>query len=216
VFFTGGTTEIQQNIAKDQSRYIKSSLKQSSYLPTNTVGSREQSATASPTPNSSNSKAHLPGRISVAYAEIEALTNEKISIARQIVELLTRTRARLDGDLSKVRILQGESPEDIRPSVSPNVAHQLTLSSPYGTKRFVGSDTAVIGSGVSPVIQIGESLRTAAGVGKSDTTHSMSTSGSGYNKSKSHFSPLLQGVGKNHRLAGTEILTPVPPVLISY
>lgn len=189
VFFTGDTTEIHQNIAKDQLKYIKSSLKQSSYLPTDTTGSGEQSATASPTPNGSNSKAHLPDRISAAYTEIEALTTEKISIARQIHELLTRTRARLDGDLSKVRILQGESPEDIRPPVFPNVTHQLTLSSPYGTKRYVGSDSAVIG--VSPIIQIGEGLRTAAGVDKSDTTHSMPASGPGYNnKSKSHFSPF--------------------------
>jgi chromatin modification-related protein YNG2 len=158
-------------------------LKRCSYLPINTTGSGEQGkrATASPPPNDSNSKAHLPGRISAAYAEIEALTNEKNSIARQIIELLTRTRARLDGDLSKVRILQGESPEDIRPSVFPNVA---PLPSPYGTKRNVGGDSSVIG--VGPIIQIGESLRSAAGVGKSDTIHSMpATSGSGYNKSKS-------------------------------
>ena len=112
-----------------------------------------------------------------------------MSIAQQIIDLLTRTCARLGGDLSKVRILQGESPEDIRPSVFPNATHQLALSSPYGTKRYVGSDTAVIG--VSPIIQIGESLRTAAGVEKSDTIHSMPVSGPGYNnKSKSHFSPF--------------------------
>ena len=185
LLFTGGMTEIQRNIAKDQSKYIKSSLKQSSYIPTSATGSGEQSANGlgSPTSNGSNSKSHLPGRISVAYAEIEALTTEKISIARQIIELLSRTRARLDGDLSKVRILQGEPPDDIRPSISPNVAHQLTLSSPYGTKRYVGSDTAVIG--VSPIIQIGETLRTAAGVRKSDTIHSMPASGPVYNKSKS-------------------------------
>ena len=129
-----------------------------------------------------------PGRISVAYTEIEALTTEKISIVHQIIELLSRTSARLDGDLSKVRILQGESPKEIRTSFSPNVAHQLRLSSPYGTKRYVGGDPAVIG--VSPIIQIGESLRTAAGVGKSDTIYSMPASGPGYNKSKSHFSPF--------------------------
>ena len=184
-------TEIERNIAKDQSKYIKSSLKQSSYLPINIAGPGEQpeSTSGSPTSNVSNPKAHLPGRISVAYSEIEALTTEKISIAHQIIELLSRTRARLDGDLSKVRILQGESPEDVRPSVSPNAAHQLSLSSPYGTKRYVGSDaTAVIG--VSPIIQIGESLRAAAGVGKSDTIHSMPASGPGYNKSKSNFSPF--------------------------
>lgn len=176
-------TEIQQDIAKDQLKYIKSSLKQCSSLPSNTAGSGEQikSATASPTPNGSNSKAHLPGRISAAYAEIEALTAEKISIAQQIIELLTRTRARLDGDLSKVRILQGESPEDIRLSVFPNVAHELPLSSPYGTKRHVGGDNSVI----SPVIQIGESLRAAVGAGKSDTIHSIpAASGPAY-KSKS-------------------------------
>jgi len=157
-------------------------LKQPSYLPTSTAGFGEQSANGSPTSNGSNSKAHLPGRISVAYAEIEALTAEKISIARQIIELLSRTRARLDEDRSKVRILQGEAPDDIRPSVSPNVAHQLTLSSPYGTRRYVGSDAAVIG--VSPIIQIGESLRTATGMGKSDTTHSMPASVPGYNKKR--------------------------------
>ena len=184
LFYTGGMTEIQRDIAKDQSKYIKSSLKQSSFLPTSTAGFGEQSAAnESPTSNGSNSKAHLPGRISDAYDEIGALTAEKISIAQQVIELLSRTRARLDGDLSKVRILQGEPPDDNRPSVSPSVAHQLTLSSPYGTRRYVGSDTAVIG--VSPIIQIGESLRTAAGLGKSDTAHSVPASGPGYNKSKS-------------------------------
>lgn len=179
-------TEIQQDIAKDQSKYIKSSLKQYSSLQTlqtNTTTSveRSKSATASPTPNGSSSKAHLPGRVSAAYAEVEALSNEKISIARQIIELLTRTRARLDGDLSKVRMLQGDSPEDIRSSVFANVAYQ---SSPYGTKRYAGSDSSVIG--VSPIIQIGESLRTATGVSNSDAIHSMPpASGPGYNKSKS-------------------------------
>lgn len=176
-------TDIQQDIAKDQSKYIKSSLKSWPSIPTNTAGSVEpsKSATASPTPNGSNSKAHLPGRISTAYAEIETLTNEKISIARQIIELLTRTRARLDGDLSKVRILQGESPEDVRPSVLTNVA--LPLSSPYGMKRYAGSDSSVIGA--SPIIQIGDSLRTT-GVGNSDTIHSIpAASGPGYNKSRS-------------------------------
>ena len=205
VFFTGGTTEIQQNIVKDQSKYIKSCLKQSSY----TAGSGEPS---SPTSNGSNSKAHLPGRISVAYAEIEALTTEKISIAQQIIDLLTRTRARLGGDLSKVRMLQGESPEDIRPSVFPNVTHQLTLSSPYGTKRYVGSDAAV--TGASPIIQIGESLRAAAGVGKSDTIHSMPASGPSYNnKSKSYFSPFSASV--RHIIRREDPVT-CPTCLISY
>jgi chromatin modification-related protein YNG2 len=174
------------------------------------AGSEEQGASGSPTSYELNSKAHLPGRISIAYAEVEALTTEKISIAHQIIELLSRTRARLDGDLSKVRILQGEPPEDIRSSVSPNVAHQLSLSSPYGTKRNVGSDTAVIG--VSPILQIGDSLRTAAGVGKSDTIHSIPALGPGYNKSKSLLDLSVQGVGENHRLSGARILTPVPPV----
>ncbi|KAF8806250.1 hypothetical protein BYT27DRAFT_7191566 [Phlegmacium glaucopus] len=177
--------EIQQDIAKDQSKYIKSSLKQYSSLQISTTASVEQSksATASPTPNGSNSKAHLPGRISAAYAEVEALSNEKISIARQIIELLTRTRARLDGDLSRVRILQGESPEDSRLPVFTNVAHQLPLSSPHGTKRYAGSDGSVIG--ISPIIQIGESLRTAAGVGNPDMIHSMpAASGPGYNKKR--------------------------------
>lgn len=161
--------EIQQDIAKDQSKYIKSLLKQCSFLPDWRNSDTD-----------SNPKTHLPGRISAAYAQIEALSSEKMSIARQIIHLLTRTRARLDADLSRVRILQGESPEDIRPSVV------APLSAPsYGTKHC---DSSVIGV-VGPVIQIGESLRTAAttattttGLGKSDTIHSIS--GLGYNKKR--------------------------------
>ena len=71
-------------------------------------------------------------------------------------------------------------PEDIRSSVSPNVAYHLPLSSPYGTKHYVGSDTTVIGQSYSS--NRGE-FAYPASVGKSDTAHSKPASGPGYNKS---------------------------------
>ena len=55
-------------------------------------------------------------------------------------------------------------------------------------------------------------MRTA-GVGKSDTTHSVPASGPNYKKSKLYFIFSVQGVVKNHRVAGARVLTPVPLVL---
>lgn len=146
-------------------------------MPSTPSSSGQNSRTASPAPNP---KAHLPGRISAAYAELEALSNEKIGLSQRIIDLLGRTRSRLDADISKVRLLQGESAEDIRASASAylSTAAQLRAASPY-TKR----EGSVVG--LTPVIQIGDSLRNAVTALPVDNSLSISAAGPGYNKSRS-------------------------------
>ncbi|KAF8166967.1 hypothetical protein BJ912DRAFT_1001801 [Pholiota molesta] len=166
--------ELLQDIARDQSRYIKSALKQGSTP--STPSSAGDNGNASPP---SNSKAHLPARIATAYAEIDSLASEKMVLAQRIIDLLSRTRARLDSDLTKVRILQGEPPEEVRASTASYLTAQAHLrsSSPY-MKR----EGSVIG--LSPVIQIGESLRNVTGA-QGDALPSITlSSGPSYNKKR--------------------------------
>ncbi|KAH9482309.1 hypothetical protein JR316_0004407 [Psilocybe cubensis] len=173
--------ELLQDISKDQSKYIKAALKQSSAPSTPTANSTSKSRTASPItsmPTNSHSKAHLPARITSAYAEIDVLTNEKVEIAQRIMNLLTRTRARLDSDLAKVRTLQGEPAVDIRSSYV-TATNQLRSASPYGVKR---QDVSI---GLSPVIQIGDNLRNAVNAAQPDNVISISSaSGPSYTKKR--------------------------------
>ena len=171
--------DLQQDIAKDQSKYIKSALKYSSTPSTPSSAGQANSRTASPAPvplpADLRSKAHLPARIAASYAEIDSLTNEKVVLAQRIIELVTRTRARLDADLTKVRLLQGESPEDTRGAYM-NAGTRLRSSSPYtGATKREGSV-----AGFNPVMQIGESLRSAMAGGVETP---ISAVGPGYNKS---------------------------------
>jgi chromatin modification-related protein YNG2 len=106
------------------------------------------------------------------------LTNDKIVLAQRIIQLVTRTRARLDADLAKVRLLQGESPEDIRGTYL-HVGTQLRSSSPYpGSTKREGSV-----AGLNTVIQVGENLRSAIAGGQIDTSIMVPAPGPGYNKS---------------------------------
>jgi hypothetical protein len=75
------------------------------------------------------------------------LADEKLELSQRIVELITRARARLDHDLSKVLVLQGEAPEVVS-----------GLSSSPGSLSGHGSFTL---GGRNPVNQINESLRNA-------------------------------------------------------
>lgn len=126
-------------------------------------------------------------RILAGQTEIETLSNEKINLAQRLAELLTRTRARLDADLIRVRILQGESPSDIRASSSLHTPTQSHSSiSPYSTRRMDSN----------PILQLEQSLRSAivAGSPAADSGILALTppSSTTYNKSESFFLPFLQ------------------------
>ncbi|KAJ3564240.1 hypothetical protein NP233_g8426 [Leucocoprinus birnbaumii] len=131
--------ELQQEIDKDSSRYIRHSIR----------------STSSPNPNDSSNRAPspktvgIPAKIQTSYAEIQELSNEKCLLAQRLIDLITRTRARLDADIVKVKYLQGEVPEPTSTSLGK-----------------AGSGVALGGvdfgpSGRNPAQQISESLRNA-------------------------------------------------------
>src|SRR6185369_8529218 len=78
-------SELQQEIDKDSSRYIRHSLKASNSVP-------PSPSSRAPSPKDSA----IPGRIEAAYADINKLTAEKCVLAQTLIDLITRTRARLD------------------------------------------------------------------------------------------------------------------------
>jgi hypothetical protein len=133
--------ELQQEIDKDSAKYILHSRQASS------------ASTSLPSPSSPtlSSKTPIPEKISASYAEIQELATEKCALAQQLIELLSKTRSRLDIDIVKVKMLQGESPD------TP------TVVSRSGARPLAATPT-LENSGVisrNPALAISESLRNA-------------------------------------------------------
>lgn len=140
--------ELQQEIDRDTAKYVRHALRPSPSSGSSTV-SPSPSASRAPSPKSS----HLPAKVADAYAEIRQLGDDKCLLAKRLIELLTRTRSRLDVDLNKVRILQGELAD--YHAVSTRSAS--VLSSPA-----IGGQSDIL-YGRNPAQQISESLRNALG-----------------------------------------------------
>jgi chromatin modification-related protein YNG2 len=147
--------ELQQEIDRDSSRYIRHSLRAYNSASSSTSVSPSPAASRAPSPKSS----HLPAKITAAYAEINELSQEKCVLAQRMIDLVSRTRARLDADLTKVRVLQGEIPDQ---AISARLTRTPTLVSTPLLDAEVYS-----GSSRNPASQISESLRTALGVSAS-------------------------------------------------
>jgi chromatin modification-related protein YNG2 len=134
---SNATLELQQEADKDSAKYIRHSLRVSASNPSS------PSARA-PSPKSTL----LPGKIAASYSEIHRLSSEKCVLAQTLVDLVTRTRARLDSDLTKVRMLQGEVSE-----------YPGTLSGAASGMTTPADAHAVAGR--NPALQVSESLRNA-------------------------------------------------------
>ena len=168
-------SELQQEIDKDSAKYIRHSRQGSS---TSTSPPSPSSPTTSPiTP--------IPVKISASYAEIQELASEKCALAQQLIELLSKTRARLDIDIVKVKILQGESPDT--PTVATRSSARPSAAAPPSLENF-GS------IGRNPALAISESLRNAFALTSTVDSPSVSPSVSSgpATKSKSHLFPSLE------------------------
>ena len=80
-----------QEITKETSRYIRHSLR-------------------SGTAPLSTKDEQIPQKIDQNYAEVDRLAQEKLKIAERLGFLIQRARTRLDYDLRRVLILQGDDP----------------------------------------------------------------------------------------------------------
>ena len=120
------------------------------------------------------------------YAEIQELASEKFALAQQFIKLLLKTRARLDIDIVKVKILQGESPDT------------LTVASRSSARPLASTPTLENFSAVArnPTLANSESLRNAFTLTSTVDLPSVTpTVSSGpATKSKSHLYPY----SKNH------------------
>lgn len=109
--------DIYQDIHRDQSKFVKLSL-------------RGEQSSLSGSVRSETPLDELNSRISSAYEQVSKLASEKIALAQQLVSLLTRTKARLESDVNKVRTLQGEAlsySAPITPSMSRRTASSVQL-----------------------------------------------------------------------------------------
>lgn len=175
--------ELQQDIAKDQAKYIKYSLRQDPAVPSPAqIGSKLNGAAGDApgeapqvsTQNRPVPKAHLPARIAASYVEIDALSNEKVALAQRMIDLITRTRARVDANLAHVQVLQGES-----------------VPTPYNARRPEG-----MSGSLNSVVQSGEGVRAlTTRTGSADSivpsTPPATVPGLPYNKSASDCLKIL-------------------------
>lgn len=102
--FSKPLKELQQEAAKEASRYIRHSGRSTPGAP----------------PNPKDTVIHET--IKEHYVQIEQLADEKLVLAQRVVDLISRTRAKLDHDLSRVLVQQGEDPNVAATLVSPSVS----------------------------------------------------------------------------------------------
>ncbi|CAL1700209.1 unnamed protein product [Somion occarium] len=106
------TQELQQEINNASSKYIRHSVK-----------------SANGTAQLSSKDTNIPAIVKANYAEIDRLAAEKQRLSERIVQLITRARARLEHDLNKVLILQGDLEPTIQGSYlahgTRNPVHQV-------------------------------------------------------------------------------------------
>ncbi|KAF8558722.1 hypothetical protein OG21DRAFT_1474585 [Imleria badia] len=130
--------ELQQEIAKDSHKFIRHALR--SEFET----ACKDSLSPPPPPTE---------KILQAQKMLSIIADEKIALAERIVELLSRKRSRLDYDLGRVLVLQGE------PDPAAVVAGAVPLMS-AGTGGTPAGSGYVLG-GRNPAAHINESLRNA-------------------------------------------------------
>lgn len=128
--------ELQQEINAVGAKYIRHSVKSAN-------GSSQLS----------NKDTNIPSIVKANYVEIDQLAVEKEKLAERIVQLINRARARLEHDLHKVLILQGE--------VDPS--HGL-YQGPYGTRNPVNQVLEVLKNSSSS-ISIADTPSTPASAG---------------------------------------------------
>lgn len=101
----------------------------------------------------------VPAKISASYAEIQELATEKCALAERLIEIISRTCSKLDVDIAKVRTLQGEPLELIKPHPTLS-ANSLTL--PTSLRNL------------NTAFAIGESLRNALAAPSGDLKAALS------------------------------------------
>ncbi|KAI5123408.1 hypothetical protein M0805_006114 [Coniferiporia weirii] len=145
------TQELQQEIQKDTTRYIRHGVRSST----------PKEGKESVKEKDKDSKDSLiPGRVDAAYAELDRIAMEKINLGARLVEALARVNARLDHDLTKVVALSGEPQEQYEVRGGYVVG---TLPGAAGAPiTLSASNPSISTSAVRSIREVQESLRASA------------------------------------------------------
>lgn len=142
--------ELQAEITKDQSKFLKHSLRHPTPPSTNASTPNAQGNTPNQTPQTPSSipqkYAHVPQKVSDAYKEINTLSDAKVVLAERLVALVNRVKARLDIDLARAGVVGGE--------FGAGALSGVSLSS-------AGLENAFVVPGRNPISQVNEGLRQA-------------------------------------------------------
>lgn len=164
-------TELQSEIDREAALYVRQSMG-SSVSTLILAGSNpiSESPSASPLRGASTAAA-IPDKIQASYTEIHELASEKCLLAQRLVDLITQTRSKLDFDIARVRLLQGDPPElvaaqttasaNLRPAGMMNKT--LSVLSAQPSLGASGSADSFGAPGRNPALAISESLRNALG-----------------------------------------------------
>jgi hypothetical protein len=111
-------------------------------------GSSVPSSPSSRAPSPKDSE--IPAKIEAAFREINKLSEEKCTLSQTLIDLVTRTRSRLDSDIARVRFLQGETP-----------SYESALGTSYSAAIAGANGDLGAAGGRNPALQVTESLRNA-------------------------------------------------------
>ncbi|KAF9786294.1 hypothetical protein BJ322DRAFT_1058736 [Thelephora terrestris] len=139
--------ELQQEVAKDASRYIRHSGRSTPSAPPNPKDMAIQET------------------IKEHYAQIEQLADEKLVLAQRVIDLISRARAKLDHELSRVLVQQGEDPTaaSISAPSSISVPRRGTFQEIKEALRTPRETTPVVTVVPTPSQVVGNKRRRTAG-----------------------------------------------------
>jgi len=109
------TIELLQDIAKESAKYIRHSSRGGALNPKD---------------------AAIPQTVKESYLKIDQIADEKLLLAQRIVDLIARARARLDHELARVLIQQGEDPAN-QPNPIPALPKKNAVQEIRETLRSV-------------------------------------------------------------------------------
>lgn len=131
--------DIQNDLAKEAQKYIRHSLRSDG---ADLTSKEKDRLTTAPIE-----------KVKDAQEKLAVLSDAKIALASRIVDLLSRKRARLEYDLGRVLVLQGET--------DPASVFAGAASTPVSVSGLGGGTSGYVLGGRNPAAQINESLRNA-------------------------------------------------------
>ncbi|TFK36471.1 hypothetical protein BDQ12DRAFT_667880 [Crucibulum laeve] len=202
--------DLQHEIDRDSAKYIRHSVR-SSISAASSAASTPGPSGASPAPavTPKPSTLLLPTKIAASYAEINTLAEEKCLLAQRLIDLIALTRSKLESEIVKVRVLQGEVIEG--PATLP-IPVEVPVLPVAGIPLSIGESlkNALLSRAASPVV--------AAASPTAATSISVASIGGSANKKRKttattalKMSPIKTTKSSKQRRSASPAVVAIPP-----